>query len=67
MKESAGIQPGGSHVVPQRNAHLLLFADLRGLWTDVHAAEGNWGLAFRRMDGDWVTGILAVDCNCSAM
>ncbi len=35
----------------------LLFADLRGHWTDVQAAEGNWGLAYRRIvAGDWIVG-----------
>ena len=35
----------------------LLFADLRGLWTDGDAAEGNFGLAYRTiLPSDWIVG-----------
>lgn len=35
----------------------LVFADLRGHWSDVGASEGNWGLAYRRiLDTDWILG-----------
>lgn len=35
----------------------LLFADLRGQWTDVASAEGNWGLAMRKiMHDDYILG-----------
>ena len=36
----------------------MLFADLRGNWTDRQAAHGNFGLAFRQMMiHDWIFGI----------
>lgn len=35
----------------------LLFADMRGLWSDNQAAEGNWGLAYRQvLPSDWIAG-----------
>jgi hypothetical protein len=35
----------------------LLFADMRGLWTDGNAAEGNWGLAYRKITpSEWIVG-----------
>ena len=38
----------GSLFLPlSQDSESLLFADLRGLWTDVQSAEGNWGLAYR--------------------
>jgi len=40
-----------------QDSESILFADLRGMWTDNEAAEGNWGLAYRRMTaGDWIVG-----------
>ena len=32
------------------------FADLRGIWDDQQAAEGNFGIAHRRLRGDWILG-----------
>ena len=36
----------------------LLFADFRGLWTNGDAAEGNWGLAYRKiLPSEWIVGV----------
>jgi parallel beta helix pectate lyase-like protein/inverse autotransporter-like protein with beta domain len=36
----------------------MLFADFRGLWTDGGAAEGNWGLAYRKiLPSEWIVGL----------
>ena len=36
----------------------LLFADLRGHWTDVDSSEGNWGLAYRTiLPSEWIFGV----------
>ena len=40
-----------------QDSESLLFADLRGLWTDGDAAEGNWGLAYRKiLPSEWIVG-----------
>lgn len=61
-------QAGSSREVAQGNLFLpiwqdgdsLLFADLRGQWTDVQSAEGNWGLAFRqKLENQWIIGAYA--------
>ncbi len=35
-----------------QDANGLTFADLRGMWTDIGVAEGNWGLANRQLLGE---------------
>lgn len=56
---------GGLSEVGQGNLFLplfqdgksLIFADLRGQWTDIASAEGNWGIAMRRIvNDDYVLG-----------
>ena len=51
----------GSLFLPLHETEVsLLFADLRGNWTDEQAAHGNLGLAFRQMlIYDWIFGIHA--------
>jgi hypothetical protein len=40
-----------------QDSESLLFADLRGVWTDAQAAEGNWGLAYRKiLPSEWIVG-----------
>ena len=35
----------------------MLFADLRGHWTDNSTVEGNWGLAYRKiLPSQWIVG-----------
>ncbi len=49
----------GNLFVPLRQSQVnLLFADLRGNWTDVQSQHGNLGLGFRQMlVNDWIFGI----------
>jgi len=49
----------GNMFVPLRQSEVnLLFADLRGNWTDVQSQHGNLGLGFRQMlVNDWIFGI----------
>ena len=49
----------GNLFVPLRQTEVnMLFADVRGNWTDGRSAHGNFGLAFRQMlVRDWVFGI----------
>lgn len=36
----------------------MMFLDMRGLWTDNSAAEGNWGLAYRKMlQNEYILGV----------
>ncbi|MCA9248939.1 MAG: inverse autotransporter beta domain-containing protein [Planctomycetales bacterium] len=61
----AHVRAGDAAEVGQGNVFLplleddasMLFADLRGQWTDEQAAEGNFGLAYRQiMSNDWIVG-----------
>ena len=49
----------GNLFLPLRQSQVnLLFADLRGNWTDVQSQHGNFGLGFRQMlVNDWIFGI----------
>lgn len=48
----------GNLFLPLRqDSESLLFADMRGVWTDLKTAEGNWGLGFRRIfPSEWILG-----------
>ncbi len=39
------------------DSHSMIFADLRGLWNDHSAAEGNWGIGYREIVDETVYGI----------
>jgi len=50
----------GDLILPlMQDQETLLFADLRGFWTDTQAAEGNWGLGYRRLKDDYIIGTYA--------
>lgn len=48
---------GGVFLPLWQDQDTLLFADVRGQWTDQQAAEGNWGIGFRHITpGDRIVG-----------